>query len=354
MYENSCVKQESHRRQRSAWSPVRSVTSSTVEQKHVGQTSVQLAQERQRVATSSQRGCSGLRYSKSLMPAVSSATPHGLGGARHDLLGGGAVGGRCRLASRLRQQRRTAVAAALGEEAVSAVEQLGQDQIEAARRARARLHGHAEARAARLPAIDRDQQGTVAPRGVVGIDEAAVQEDPILDGDGVQLACARADERQTWKYRLLVADRERIALARCLPQLEAGYEEELLPGVRAERIAEQCVVSTPLQAVRARVLHLGPASREVTDTADGTVHNGAVADGRTDELVPVGAHGLQQRLKLRHGQSDRVTSRRRLSGLRHAGRWKRLSHGRETCKDLAGRAESAAHAAAQITFSDLE
>ena len=42
MYEKSSVKQESRRRQRSAISPLRSLVSSTVVQKQVGQTSVQL------------------------------------------------------------------------------------------------------------------------------------------------------------------------------------------------------------------------------------------------------------------------------------------------------------------------
>ena len=45
-------------RRRSVACPVRSVTSSTVAQKQVGQTIVQLAQARQRLATSSQRGFS--------------------------------------------------------------------------------------------------------------------------------------------------------------------------------------------------------------------------------------------------------------------------------------------------------
>jgi len=45
------VKQESHFRQRSAWVPVMSLVSSTVVQKQVGQTMVQLAQLRQRAAT---------------------------------------------------------------------------------------------------------------------------------------------------------------------------------------------------------------------------------------------------------------------------------------------------------------
>ena len=50
-YEWSRVKHESHFRQRSACSPVRSAVSSTVLQKQVGQTMVQFAQVRQRAAT---------------------------------------------------------------------------------------------------------------------------------------------------------------------------------------------------------------------------------------------------------------------------------------------------------------
>ncbi len=52
----SGLKQLSQWRTRSAFSRVKSVTSSTLEQKQVGQTSVQLVQDRQRSATSSQRG----------------------------------------------------------------------------------------------------------------------------------------------------------------------------------------------------------------------------------------------------------------------------------------------------------
>jgi hypothetical protein len=56
--EKANVKHESQPRQRSAWFPVILLTSSTVVQKQVGQTIVQLAQARHRVATSFQRGCS--------------------------------------------------------------------------------------------------------------------------------------------------------------------------------------------------------------------------------------------------------------------------------------------------------
>ena len=69
------LKQESQRCQRSVSSPARSVVSSTEVQKQVGQTIVQLPHERQRSATSSQRGCSRLRWSRSRMSVVSSVRP---------------------------------------------------------------------------------------------------------------------------------------------------------------------------------------------------------------------------------------------------------------------------------------
>src|SRR3954470_16221210 len=75
MYEWSSVKHESQRRVRSLVSPVRSVVSSTVEQKQVGQTIVQLPQLRQRSATASQRGCSALACTSARSRAVSRLPP---------------------------------------------------------------------------------------------------------------------------------------------------------------------------------------------------------------------------------------------------------------------------------------
>ena len=69
------MKHESHSRVCSVSSPARSVVSSTVLQKHVGQTSVQLPQLRQRSATSSQRGCSAFACSRSRMSVTSSVRP---------------------------------------------------------------------------------------------------------------------------------------------------------------------------------------------------------------------------------------------------------------------------------------
>src|SRR5208283_2966048 len=74
-FAKSIVKQESQRRHRSARSPLRSVTSSTVEQKHVGQTNVQLEHIKHRRATSSQCALSRLSARSSLSPSVFIALP---------------------------------------------------------------------------------------------------------------------------------------------------------------------------------------------------------------------------------------------------------------------------------------
>src|SRR5208283_6128224 len=69
------LKQESQRRQRSTFSTARSGTSSCVLQKQVGQTIVQLVQERHRRATTSQRGWSRFFRRRSWIPSVSSFRP---------------------------------------------------------------------------------------------------------------------------------------------------------------------------------------------------------------------------------------------------------------------------------------
>src|SRR3990172_3187168 len=73
--EKSMVKHESQRRDLVAETPSRVTVSSVVEQKQVGQTSVQLVQARHLCATSSQRGCSRLARRSSLIPSVSIVLP---------------------------------------------------------------------------------------------------------------------------------------------------------------------------------------------------------------------------------------------------------------------------------------
>ena len=76
----------------------------------------------------------------------------------------------------------------------SSAQQLGQCQVESAGHLRARAHGDTEARPAGHGAVDRDNERVLPPRPVVGIDVAAADKHSVLDGDGLQLAGAHADE----------------------------------------------------------------------------------------------------------------------------------------------------------------
>ena len=189
------MKHESHTRVCSASTPARSVVSSTVLQKHVGHTSVQLPQLRQRSATSSQRGCSALACSRSRMSVVSSVRPIEAARALDRVRRGLALVAAGGPVAHLGEDVGPALAADLDDEAVAVVvEDLGQRQVEAAGHARSGPHRRAEARPAGAPAVDRDEEGVAPARLVVGLDVAVAEEHAVLDRHGVQVAGAHADE----------------------------------------------------------------------------------------------------------------------------------------------------------------
>jgi hypothetical protein len=54
-----------------------------------------------------------------------------------------------------------------------------------------------------------------------------------------------------------------------------GREEIALPGVWAQRIAEQCLVGSPVKLIRAAVLFIGPACGEIGHRRDLVVDHGS-------------------------------------------------------------------------------
>ena len=162
------MKQESHTWRRSASVPVRSVTSSTVVQKQVGQTIVQFPQVRQRSATSSQRGWSRLAASSSWKPLGVELSHRGRG-SLDDAFAGFHVFGR-RLPSGKRGEE---LGAALGRSlrevlAPTVLEQLRQGDVVAEGRARPGVHRDAEARLGGDAAVDGDDEDPPAPRRTPG------------------------------------------------------------------------------------------------------------------------------------------------------------------------------------------
>ena len=177
------MKQESQIRQRSADPPDRTVWSSTEVQKQVGQTIVQLPQDRQRLGDVVPARVLGVVVEQVAdVGGVHAAGPSGATARVDDLARprpSSAAGCRPR-ASR----SSTAAPRSLpgrDEEPVLAVEQLGQREVVARVRARAGAHRHAEAGAARVGADDGDEEGGLAPGGVAGV---RVRAGPAAPGRG--------------------------------------------------------------------------------------------------------------------------------------------------------------------------
>ena len=251
------------------------MTSSTVVQKHVGHTIVQLPQVRQRSATSSQRGCSRLAEEQV-------ADARGVHLAAHLLRRRGRVrgtpprssSGPRRRRRELRQHVRALLAAGLDDEVVAVVEHLGERQVEARVRSRPRAHRDAEARPARLAAVHGDDE-----RSVTGTDA-------VEDRHRVQLARPHADEgvARAW-LRLLELGQRAVLAEPGAPQPHLRRQLELLPRVRPDGVAEQRVVVAALAAGSGRRparRSSRPAGRRSSELV---VDDRAVGDRRTDDGV---------------------------------------------------------------------
>ena len=78
---------------------------------------------------------------------------------------------------------------------------------------------------------------------IVTLDVPALEKDPVLDPDRLQLARAHADERKRCLRWLVLLDREAAAIVTAsAPQPHAGREQELLPRVRPDGVAEAGLV----------------------------------------------------------------------------------------------------------------
>ena len=164
------MKQESQRRQRSASAPVRSVVSSTVVQKQVGQTIVQFAQVKQRFATWSQRGCSRFAYRSSLIPWLFIWRPMLPSAAAIRRAALSRSPGLAAFVGTSAKHLAAFFAADFDDEKVAvAVEHFGQGEIKARVRLRTGLHRRAETSAAGFDAIDRHEEARLQPGGIAGI-----------------------------------------------------------------------------------------------------------------------------------------------------------------------------------------
>jgi hypothetical protein len=101
-------------------------------------------------------------------------------------------------------------------------------QVKALGRVRRALDEGAEADVVGRRAVGRDDERLLAPRGIEGVDEVALEEDVVENPQGGEIALPRADEDALRRLRA-------VFLAEEARDLAAGGEEEGLDGFRRAR-----------------------------------------------------------------------------------------------------------------------
>ena len=128
----------------------------------------------------------------------------------------------------------------------------------------------------------------------------APQEDPVLNGDRMHLARPHADEGEALRFVLLVRDLEAPLSTPGAPERQDRGMQEPLPGLWADGIAEQLLVSAPLQLIVAAGLLVGPAGGKIVHRAQVVIDDRAVPQR--------GTHGPISRLSQRREQAVEVVS----------------------------------------------
>ena len=280
------MKQESQRRVRSAVVPERSVVSSTVVQK-AGRTD-------HRAIAAGQAAFGDLVPARMVgvglqqfLEAVGIEVPSHLApGSRDDPFGGGELlRGREPVRQALDQISARGAAHLDHEKMTGVVDNLGEGQVETRFDLRSGIHRNAEAGAACLTAIDRDEKGVVAARLIRFVAILAREKYAILDGDRAKFAGANADKGEGLGHFPIFDDREAIAVAMGLPKPLDRRMEKSLPGMRPHGVAEQRSVGTRFDAVSPGLLSIGPSDGEIVEMRDRLVNDGAVANGRADDAI---------------------------------------------------------------------
>ena len=114
----------------------------------------------------------------------------------------------------------------------------------------------------------------------------------------MQLAGAHAEERERLALGRRLLDLERaVRVAARPPEPDARREQELLPRVRADRVAEARLVVAALEPVAAGLLLVRPADRQLGADVEVVVDDRPVADGRPEHAVAAVAQRADQHLE---------------------------------------------------------
>src|ERR1700674_780914 len=120
-----------------------------------------------------------------------------------------------------------------------------QGEVKPRRRFRPCVHGYTETISTCLGTVNRHREGLLPFRLVSRVSVSAVHEDSVLNGDRMQLTRTRAYECHFAHLVGFFFDLESVVLPSGLPQSSHRRMKKLLPGMRANSVAEHCLIIPP-------------------------------------------------------------------------------------------------------------
>src|SRR5665647_219798 len=162
-----------------------------------------------------------------------------------------------------------AFAAWLDEEAVPVlVEELGQREVKVLVRHWSGAHRDAETGATGIGAGHRDDEVVLAPGKVRRVGHRPPRQDGVVDRERVKVAGPDAEQSQARGVDISWLDVHVGPGAPSAPEQLAGGEQQGLPRLRADDIAEHCLIAALTEPVAAAVLDISHPSWKLVDRLD--------------------------------------------------------------------------------------
>jgi len=147
--------------------------------------------------------------------------------------------------------------------------------------------------------VNREHEQFPTTRRVVGVCMRPLDQNAVLDGNALDLARARADERELALCRLGRLYAQRLTAPADLEQLQPRRAQLALGRVRLGRVTEQRSIRASPQPVSTWRLLIADPARQLVDMSQLVEHDGVVAHSGPHEREAVGDQRVEQRLQPR-------------------------------------------------------
>ena len=186
------------------------------------------------------------------------------------------------------------------------VQDFGQGQVEAGRGLGARLHRYTKASAASLAAVNGNHKSVLTAPLIVFVAMAGRREYLVLDCNGMKFTTPRTEKGELRSGLGVFNYADAPALSPGPPKPQPLWMKELLPTMWSDDIAEEGSVISAGQPVRATVLMIRPAGRQILETSHLVIDDCAVANRRADYAVVFSTQQVDEILEPLFGNCRRV------------------------------------------------